>query len=211
VFNGKKIMLHPGQLITGRKAIAEILNCAESKVTRVLKSFEIEQQIEQQTCTKNRLITVLSWHKYQLSEQQNEQQLNNNRTTTEQQLNTNKNVKKEKKERKEEQVLKREYAPFIFLTEDEYAKLTELLGDVERDNYFLRFASWISGQTKRVQESRSAYLSILNWHREDQKKVVSMQRTNYSQPTSKYQRTKDRLQQLQEEAEAREREQYGNH
>lgn len=99
LFKGKKIMLQPGQLITGRKSIARTLEVSESKVTRILNMFEIEQQIEQQTSNKNRLITVVNWDKYQLCDQQTEQQVNNNRTTTEQQLNTNKknkNVKNEK-------------------------------------------------------------------------------------------------------------------
>lgn len=92
VFNKERITLKPGQLITGRKAIADKFKVNESKVTRILKKLENEQQIEQQTCNKNRLISILNWEQYQESEQQNEQQLNNKRTTTEQQLNTNKNV-----------------------------------------------------------------------------------------------------------------------
>jgi hypothetical protein len=93
VFKGIKIILQPGQLITGRKVIAEKFNISESKVQRILKSFEIEQQIEQQNCNKNRLISIISWADYQSSEQQDEHLVNNKRTTTEQQLNTNKNVK----------------------------------------------------------------------------------------------------------------------
>lgn len=85
LFSGNKIMLQPGQLITGRKSIAEKLNISESKVQRILKSFESEQQIEQQNGNKNRLVTVVSWSDYQDSEQQDEQQVNNKRTTTEQQ------------------------------------------------------------------------------------------------------------------------------
>ena len=101
LFKGKKIMLQPGQLITGRKSIASSLCVSESKVTRILSAFESEQQIEQLTSNKNRLISVVNWDKYQIFDQQNEQQMNNNRTTTEQQLNTNKknkNVKNEKNE-----------------------------------------------------------------------------------------------------------------
>ncbi|SDC69241.1 phage replication protein O [Paenibacillus sp. UNCCL117] len=64
---------------------------------------------------------------------------------------------------------KKEYSPYVFLTDDEHQKLSALLGD-ELEDYFLRFGSWISGQTARVQQQRSAYLSIRNWHREDQKK-----------------------------------------
>lgn len=96
VFAGEKITLQPGQLITGRKAIAEKFNISESKVQRILKSFEIEHQIEQQSSNKNRLVTMLSWDEYQSNEQQDELPVNNKRTTTEQQVNTNKNVKNKK-------------------------------------------------------------------------------------------------------------------
>jgi len=93
LFKNKRITLKPGQLITSRKSIAKKLDISESKVHRVLKMLEIEQQIEQQTSNKNRLITIVRWNEYQSCEQQIEQQVNNNRTTSEQQVNTNKNIK----------------------------------------------------------------------------------------------------------------------
>ncbi|MEK5167133.1 hypothetical protein NYE69_33165 [Paenibacillus sp. FSL R5-0527] len=102
IFAGDKILLQPGQLITGRKAIAEKFNISESKVQRILKSFEIEHQIEQQGSNKNRLISIVSWSDYQSDEQQYEQPVNNKRTTTEQQVNTNKNVKNVKNKRTKE-------------------------------------------------------------------------------------------------------------
>lgn len=101
-FNGKPIILSPGQLITGRIKIARKFNISESKVQRILKTFEIEQQIEQRTTPNMRLITVLNWSEYQTSEQRNKQRVNNDRTTTEQRLNTiqecknDKNVKNER-------------------------------------------------------------------------------------------------------------------
>lgn len=91
LFSGDKITLKPGQLITGRKKISEYCKVNESKVQRILKLFENEHQIEQQTANKNRLITVVNWDRYQLTEQESEQQVNNKRTTSEQQVNTNKN------------------------------------------------------------------------------------------------------------------------
>ena len=93
LFKGKRITLKKGQLLTGRKSISEKLKIDENKVQRILKTLENEQQIEQQSSNKNRLITIVSWDKYQQDEQQIEQQVNNKRTTTEQQVNTNKNVK----------------------------------------------------------------------------------------------------------------------
>lgn len=77
VFNGEKIILKKGQLITGRKSISQKLGISESKTQRILKCYEIEQQIEQQTSTRNRLITILAWKEYQVSEQQNERKTNN--------------------------------------------------------------------------------------------------------------------------------------
>ena len=111
LFQGKKITLKSGQLITGRKTISRDLCISESKVTRILNLLKNEQQIEQQTSSKNRLISITNWDYYQSTEQQSEQQVNNNRTTSEQQVNTNKNVKKEKKEKN---VKKIEYCQEIF-------------------------------------------------------------------------------------------------
>lgn len=96
LFAGKKIKLMPGQLITGRKKIADFFTISESKVWRILKDFKIEQQIEQQTSNKNSLISLKNWDKYQISEQQTEQQLNSNRTATEQQPNTKQEIKEGK-------------------------------------------------------------------------------------------------------------------
>jgi len=100
MFEGKRITLEPGQLVTGRKKISTITGIHSSSVQRLLKRLEIEQQIEQQTGAKSRLITIVNWNEYHASEQQNEQQANNKRTTTEQQANTIREVK-ELKEVKE--------------------------------------------------------------------------------------------------------------
>ena len=80
MLEGQRITLKPGQLITGRKAISKALKINESKIQRILKTFESEQQIEQQTNPRCRAISVLNWHEYQQSEQVNEQQVNNKRT-----------------------------------------------------------------------------------------------------------------------------------
>ena len=75
--NGKSVKLKPGQFVTGRKMLASETGVNESKVERILKTFENEQQIEQQKTSKNRMITVLNWGSYQKSEQHIEQQANN--------------------------------------------------------------------------------------------------------------------------------------
>lgn len=92
MWNGSVMKLKSGQFITGRKSLSSETGINESKVERILKVFENEQQIEQQKTTKFRLITIKNWSDYQKIEQQIDQQVNNKRTTSEQQLNTNKNI-----------------------------------------------------------------------------------------------------------------------
>lgn len=94
VFKGRKILLLPGQLITGRKAISEKLKVSESKVQRILKWFESDLQIEQQTSNKNRLITIINWEQYQNIEQQNEREVVDKQTANEHKQEC-KNVKNE--------------------------------------------------------------------------------------------------------------------
>lgn len=93
LFGGKRITLKSGQLITGRKSISEKFQISESKVQRILKMLESEQQIEQQTTSVNRLISIVKLSEYQSSEQPFEQRVNNERTTSEQRVNTNKNIR----------------------------------------------------------------------------------------------------------------------
>ena len=74
-FAGERITLKPGQLLTGRKQIASHFNISESKVQRVLKKFEEEQQIEQKSSNKSRLISITNWDAMQQpKEEPNNQQ-----------------------------------------------------------------------------------------------------------------------------------------
>jgi len=91
LWNGGIQKIHRGQFVTGRKALSEETGISQSKIERILKCFESEQQIEQQKTTKFRLITVKNYEKYQSRGQQSEQQMDNKRTTNGQQVDTNNN------------------------------------------------------------------------------------------------------------------------
>ena len=62
---GIKIKLKPGQFITGRKFLASKTYNNESTTDQHLKALEKNGYIKQQTTNRNRLITVINWHKYQ--------------------------------------------------------------------------------------------------------------------------------------------------
>lgn len=80
MYGGKKITLRPGQLITGRKKISEKTGVNEYKVMRILKRFENEQQIAQQTERYGSLISIVSWDEYQDNAQQPAQRVHNDCT-----------------------------------------------------------------------------------------------------------------------------------
>lgn len=99
------VKLLPGQLVTGRKSLSYETGISESKIERILKLFEIEQQIEQQTNSRNRIITILSWDAYQKSEQQ----VDSPRTASEQPVDTNNNNNKNNNDKKDIYKAKREF------------------------------------------------------------------------------------------------------
>ncbi|HWC61425.1 MAG TPA: hypothetical protein VHC44_17155 [Verrucomicrobiae bacterium] len=95
LFCGKQIRLQPGQLITGRHAIARDTGVHESKVKRILEQLKSDRQIDQQSGNLNSLITVINWRAYQFSEHQIDQQMTSQRPANDQQLTTNNTVENE--------------------------------------------------------------------------------------------------------------------
>lgn len=171
VFKGKRITVRPGQLITGRDEIAKVLNnkTTSSKVQRVLKEFENEHQIEQQTSNKNRLITLTNWCQYQQNRHQNEQQVNNKRTTSEQQNDTNKEDKEyiENKKNEREGTLSR-FGQFknVLLTDLEMESLRSLYPDVY-EKKIERLSRYIESKGK---DYDNHYAVLCDWIERDYEK-----------------------------------------
>lgn len=166
IFKGERITLKPGQLITGRKSIASSLKINESKVQRILKSFEIEHQIEQRASNQNRLITILNWDKYQRDEQQNEQRVNNERTTSEQRVNTNKNNKNENNEKNIESVLpspplreKKKFTPPTLEEVEEYATTRGRVDLAKRFFDYYNVGDWRDKDDKPVKNWKQKFIT----------------------------------------------------
>ena len=87
VWNGKKIIIERGQLLTGRKELSIQTGVSGSTIEDILKYLERQQQIRQQKTTKWRLITILNYNNYQNSNNKS----NNRATTEQQQSDTNNN------------------------------------------------------------------------------------------------------------------------
>lgn len=184
MFNGSRISLLPGQVITSRKSISNHFGVSESKVQRILKTFEIEHQIEQLTSSHNRLLTVVNWTSYQNDEQENEQPVNNQWTATEQPVNTNKNVKnkrtKECKEDISEIVTKYGSRANVKLTQDELNQLTQEYPDLIDDA--IEFLSlWLADKGDKS-KSKTHNLTMRRWVID-----AAKERKARSQPKSTYQ------------------------
>lgn len=64
-FRGKPFLIKRGQFVTSRAKLVKETGLNRSKIERILKSFESEQQIEQQNFFVFRLITVVNYNKFQ--------------------------------------------------------------------------------------------------------------------------------------------------
>jgi hypothetical protein len=152
--NGYEIIkLKKGQFVTGRKKLSFETGISESKIERILKVFESEQQIEQQTNSRNRVISILSWDKYQ----QTEQQTDSKRTTTEQQVDTNNNDNNNKNDKKINTI-----PPFLeFL---EYAKSFEKYHSNLEQPLKTKYNSWVAndwhdGKNNKIKNWKSKLIS----------------------------------------------------
>ena len=106
LFLGKVITIYPGQIVTGRKKIAQSTDLNESKVYRALMLLKSLGNIEIKSNNKFSVITIVKWAKYQgdleivnSKTTAKQQQDNNTATAGQQQDNTTKEIKKLKKER----------------------------------------------------------------------------------------------------------------
>lgn len=156
------VLLEPGQFVTGRFELEKEYNdgvpnrkkISAITLQRWLRKLETWQMLNIKTHSKFSIVTVSNWSEYQ----QDEQQMNNRRTTDEQQMNTNKNVKNDKNGKKV-------YGEFVRLTEDEYQKLLERLGQALTTDYIERLDNYIGSKGKKY---KSHYHTILTWARKDE-------------------------------------------
>lgn len=157
---GIRIKIKRGQVGYSVLGLSDRWGWSRSKVVRFLKHLETEQQIEQQKSTVTTLITLINYESYNQDEQQKEQQTSSRRTADEQQTNTNKNEKNGNNEKKK---ICSEFKN-VSLSDDEYQKLTERFGEIERDNLIERLGGYISSSGKKY---KSHYATIVNWARKD--------------------------------------------
>lgn len=168
-WKGQKYIASPGQFVTSLDSIVK--KCGKGisvqNVRTALLRFEKYEFLTSEPTNKNRLITIVNWGFYQgiddEANKQTDRQLTSNQQATNKQLTTNKNVKNEKNDKK---VKKNKYADFVTLTQEEYNKLIETLGDEKTKDLIEALNLWKGSKGKKT---KSDYMTILNWDRRDKK------------------------------------------
>ena len=104
LWNGKEMVLKPGQFITGRETASGDLKFKSKMWDRkrdILENFGI---LTKQTTNRFTLITIINWDKYQLqdcgNDQATDQQMTNKRPADDQPMTTDKKIKNDKNNKK---------------------------------------------------------------------------------------------------------------
>jgi len=91
VFRGK--VIHPGQTVFGRKALAERLGISERNVRTALNHLKSTNEITIETTNRFSIVTIVNWELYQLTDDEvtNEttNEVTNNRPASDQQVTSN--------------------------------------------------------------------------------------------------------------------------
>jgi hypothetical protein len=82
IFNGKKVHLEPGQMITGRKRLAKELRVGEQRIRTSLQRLQEYENLTIRTTRRYSIISVTNWERYQLCDSQANQTSNQNLTNT---------------------------------------------------------------------------------------------------------------------------------
>lgn len=104
----KGIKIKPGQVVVGRKKLAQDLGLSERQVRTALEHLKSTNEVTIEVTNQFSIVTIENWAKYQLinndndqqNDQQRDQQPTNKRPATDQQPTTSKERKESKKDKK---------------------------------------------------------------------------------------------------------------
>lgn len=167
LFGGRLITLQAGQLTTGRKQLSQMSGVQEKKVYRILSAFKYGQLIEQQTSSKNTLISVLPAAFTQEYGQQSEQQMGNKWAADGQQMGTLEEKRIENKESKEDNPRAGHFTPPT--VEEVRAYCCERKNSISPERFFDFYSAngWVQGKGKPIKDWKAA---VRTWERRDDTK-----------------------------------------
>ncbi len=165
-WQGEKFKCKPGQFITSLKSIAEKAGPGISlqNVRTALSKFEKYEFLTNQSTKTGRLITIVNWELYQSQDSKLTKGLTKHQQSANKALTTNKNDKNDKNDKKNNPPIvppvKKSYAEFVTMTEDEYKKLLTKYGKEKTVKMIEILDNYKGASGKKY---KSDYRAILNW------------------------------------------------
>jgi hypothetical protein len=153
----KKVILTPGQFVTGRYKGSSELKMNPSTFWKNLLWLQNNQSLDIKSNNKFSVVTVINWELYQIELFKSDSKNDTKITTKEQQNNTNKNVKNVKNEKK---VIKNTYSEFVKMTEAEYERLIKEFGQAATDRMIEILDNYKGANNKKYADDNRA---IRNW------------------------------------------------
>jgi len=98
IWNKEELIIKRGELITGRKKLAEKTGLSERNVRTCLETLKSTNKVTIKIYSKFSLVTIINWDRYQCIDQVNDQQVTSKRPASDQQVTTNNNNKHYKHE-----------------------------------------------------------------------------------------------------------------
>lgn len=154
IYYGKIIHLKKGQIVSGRKKIAQLTNMSESKVYRALNLLKKMGNIDIKVNNRFSLITVVKWAFFQAdnkkvnSKTTAKQQQNDSKTTAKQQQDNTTKECKELKECIEWKECQEEAYPPTLAQIKKYCSENGINIDAEKFYYRYSATGWMVGKSK---------------------------------------------------------------
>lgn len=193
------LTLQRGEWLRSTRKLQEDLEYIEDRKVKQYSTATINRAIKrlvtlQRVCTKTHelgtVFTVLNYEQYQgFGAYSNELHETASETVTKQSRNNNKNVYKGEEGLKDisespksKVVKKKKYAEHVSMTEHEYTKLLDQLGEQLTQSMIDRLNNYKGSTGKKY---KSDYHTVLNWHRKDLEKQSLSNRTISKQDRNK--------------------------
>lgn len=182
-----------GQVVTGLASLKAATGLSTQSLRTCLSRLEKSQNLTSKSTNRFRIITICNYETYQLAEKDLNKPANKQLTIKKQAKNNpltaNKNVKKDKNDNNE----KKKYRDFVFLTEEEYEKLSErwCLSDLEDKIDALN--NYIGSKGKKY---KSHYHTLLSWDRKNSADISGQLTFAEKEDAAKKQIQKDRTERI---------------
>lgn len=184
-FNGQPLIIHRGQLITGRDKLATALDASPSTIRNKLVLLRNARFLDSETNNKFTIITICNYDTYQnnitkLGQQLGQPEDSQRTHTTIKQLNNLLNgdsvngicdkytITNDNKVFNNDNGNKLLYLEKVLLTKDEYTKLIDKFGKQDTEDRIARLNGYGHQFPKKFKQYGSHYHTILAWARKDE-------------------------------------------